>query len=167
MYERIFEFRAWDKDRKKLMYERHFDCPLTAITEFFKWQDYVVQQYIGIEDCNKKKIFEGDIVALNLGPSQVYQGAKSTGLVIYDAEHAEFMIEQMTIGKRKYLNAVRYIMQGDKEVEDFVDSWHDATFYDYDGMEFDWKEIEVIGNMYDNPELIVLDPPVFALEPKQ
>ena len=79
-----------------------------------------VGQYIGLQDKNDKKIFEGDII-------KTYHGL---GKVVFSKKFALF----------------GYIM---------LDRENKETEYDYRFTDIAMEEgIEVIGNIYDNPELL-------------
>ena len=62
------------------------------------------------------------------------------GLVLWNKEECRFIISQITKGKWTY-------KVGDHIFE------HDTEFYSRDGAEFNWEDLDVIGNIYENPEL--------------
>ncbi len=86
--------------------------------------DLIVTEYIGIRDIKGKDIFEGDIVKNEYG---------TIGVIEYrqDVFCAEFIINQIS------------------KVVDWTDD-----FYDEFGMRNYFTQVEIIGNIYENPELI-------------
>ena len=99
----------------------------------FKMMNYfpidfeTVGQYTGLTDKNGKKIFEGDIIKYKNTDGIKFNGVALTviGKVVYNEKNASFAIS------------------GKDEIG--------AKHYDY----FPIKNIEVIGNIFDNPELLV------------
>ena len=87
-----------------------------------------VGQYTGLKDKNGKEIYEGDIVKVKL-----YKGEE----------------EKYFIGKVEYFGS-NFIVDADNNSEYHV--------YDLDGFGIDYRynleDCEVIGNIYDNPELL-------------
>lgn len=85
-----------------------------------------VGQYTGLTDKNGKKIFEGDIVKYKDTDGIKFNGVALTiiGKVNYNEKNASFAID------------------GKDEIG--------AKHYDY----FPIKNIEIIGNIHDNPELL-------------
>lgn len=88
-------------------------------------------QYTGLKDKNGKKIFEGDIV--HYYDFAFTNGFEVTGTVVY-TQDCMFEIEY----DDKYI-------KNHKETRPLVCSEHPI---------FTSKKIEVIGNIYDNPELL-------------
>ena len=94
--------------------------------EIYLINSETVGQYTGLTDKNGKKIFEGDIVRYNQTDGAKWKGKTiiCTGNVVYNAKTASFAIDSI----------------------DEIGSKN----YDY----FPIKNIEVIGNKWDNPELL-------------
>ena len=90
--ERELKFRVWDNKNKKFLPESHFAIlgsgkvivTLSGYYEHFtnKTQDdYVVQQYTGLQDSKGNDIYEGDIVKAT---SDQYDNENFVGKVIFD-----------------------------------------------------------------------------------
>lgn len=128
---REIKFRAWDKEYKKMRYLLRLlghDEDGTYVNSFWN-EDYgklwtagedqfsELMQYIGLEDKNRKEIYENDIIKRNNGNKYIVE---------WNKEHSKF--ELFRIKDR----------------------------YPVDFMELSaWKEqVEIIGNIYENPELL-------------
>ena len=146
---RNIKFRAWDKDYEKMTYfddeDYEYKPPFVfRLDQVFKkdsnYDDYEdfeyndvtdnveVMQYTGLKDKNGKEIYEGDIVKVKL-----YKGEE----------------EKYFIGKVEYFGS-NFLVDADNNSEYHV--------YDLDGFGIDYRynleDCEVIGNIYDNPELL-------------
>lgn len=113
-------------------------------------KDVLLLQYIGRDDENKKKIFEGDIVRWKIlekyfSPVDFIQNDYITGVVVWREEECCFSIEQITEGMNIF------------EYEGFK-SENYTKFYDGEGQQaFDWNDVEIIGNRFNNPHLLKND----------
>lgn len=94
----------------------------------FEVDKETIGQYTGLKDKNGKEIYEGDIVKVKL-----YKGEE----------------EKYFIGKVEYFGS-NFIVDADNNSEYHI--------YDLDGFGIDYRykleDCEVIGNIYDNPELL-------------
>lgn len=129
---RKIKFRAWDKENK-FMFEI-FDS--TTHKDWFlpSWKErYEVMQYTGLKDKNGKEIYEGDIVRYQFDnddcPFPNKHTEKIIGRIFFSEHRASFSV---TAGKNcsSMLN-------------------NDLFNYARNG-----NRVEVIGNIYENPELL-------------
>ena len=123
---RKIKFRCWDKVEKRILYHFNIASYDGVIQDIelpygLKWEgrvmsenkgeDFILMQYTGLLDRNKKEIYEGDIIQGNeKQPNEVFWSECS------------WMINQ------------------DEVSFDMLSEFN--------------KEMEIIGNIYSNPELI-------------
>lgn len=127
---REIKFRAWDKEIKQVVYYPmfKFNGNTVDINEQFKCvqngDEYILMQYTGLKDKNGKEIYEGDIVKYT----------RNNQIITASIEWREGE------GCYHYHN-----------IEDSVDS--DSLVKE--SMFFIGSEtVEIIGNIYENPELL-------------
>jgi uncharacterized phage protein (TIGR01671 family) len=152
---RIRKYRAWNKENKTMDYDGGFLFDLTDFNiEQYKYlclntfinkitEELEVMQFIGRHDTKGKEIYEADIIKWNIPLAEDVNAVRNDyihGLVMWDIEECKFMVLQLTKGKLIY-------KKGEYTSED------DIEFYSLDGAEFNWDDIEVIGNLYENPDL--------------
>ncbi len=122
---REIKFRAWDKEKKQMWYFPLWGM-LQAMEEGIGFVKYIqVMQYTGLKDKNGKEIYEGDILL----DKEKGQKERAVGFVEYQAY--QFVIRKLPKTKRK-------------------------TWYEMWGccVGEEGKHLEVIGNIYENPELL-------------
>ncbi len=134
---REIKFRAWDKTLELMV------RPVMAEFDNGSWEsrfDLEIMQYTGLKDKNGKEIYEGDAIGTHIDEHNLdYDGKPSqwVKVVTWDTEDAAFKIldmEVLTSFERHY-----------------VSDWSE----DYWGFtQEDASDIEIIGNIYENPELI-------------
>lgn len=90
-------------------------------------ENFILMQYTGLKDKNGKEIYEGDIVVLK---TEDYD--KINGVVSYD--RGCFMCLDSN--------------------GDFIEFWDDGSYTSYHLGFLDESDIEVIGNVYENKELL-------------
>lgn len=102
-------------------------------TEFWLKVDHeTVGQYTGVKDRNGKEIYEGDVIPTH----------NQNNVVEYD--RGSFVVKGLHEDKyeRTYAHLIHYLI--------------DVTIPDMDGSKYDGvtTSLEVIGNIYDNPDLL-------------
>jgi len=135
---REIKFRAWN-DVAKVMYESnipglllHFDGELNGLDEngmlegTDNTRQHHLMQYTGLKDKNGKEIYEGDIVEYN-----DFNSLRTGG-------HAE---DKIIVGKVVFSCGMWMVEENN--------CGHDL----YEGLVND-EELEIIGNIYENPELL-------------
>ncbi len=165
---RIRKYRAWNKENKTMDYDGGFLYDLNDFDiQNYKYlclnifinkisEELEVMQFIGRHDTTGKEIYEADIVRWKIPLEEDVNMIRNdyvNGLVMWDIEECKFIILQLTKGKLIY-------KAGDYTSDD------DIEFYSYDGAEFSWKDLEVIGNIYENPDLYT-NPVEYKEEVKQ
>lgn len=131
---REIKFRAWDKTHKRFIDKHSFAINFnpvddkqfhgTIIKLGYHEDLYELMQYTGLKDKNGKEIFEGDIVE-----AEITKEKKAITKVWYFAP--TWMLADYTTGK----------LCGSYEMSDF-------------GRGENLEDIEIIGNIYENPELV-------------
>ena len=135
MNNRIYKFRAWIKEDKRMIFSPCVDSnDLADKTMPSFWSicednttykdDVILMQFTGLLDKNGKEIFEGDIVRVTLERWPNKEGFKQVGFVEYTP--CSFVLR--TKDERTYLSTSQPKIRN--------------------------KNLEVIGNIYSNPELL-------------
>ena len=154
---REIKFRIWDIENKEMLKVQELDFEPTfyggriairpdQYNDYFDTEDMILMQYTGLHDKNRKEIYEGDIVLTQpLKDKPFSQKAKSKrlrGIVQYQVLCGKNFISEPD--KIKYWGAEWNI--------EIIDKKDYEKYHNYDwGLFF---ECEVIGNIYDNPELL-------------
>ena len=147
---RPIKFRAWDKKNKRWMTpeiedneeselrldiwgnlyfrEPWFEQESGALVIVSGEGIFDLSQYTGLKDNNDTEIFEGDIVKRTHLFDGGY-GETHTGEVVYDKDYARYVISR----PQKYI---------EPKTEDLRNTLSDRSTY------------EVIGNIWENPELL-------------
>ena len=99
--------------------------------EPFSVEPDTIGQFTGMVDKDGLKIFENDVVRFENYCCVEKVTNIATGIVEFS--DAEFCVKQISGIDRGWMN----------------------LFYGPDGKEFSWNELEIIGNIFDNPELAV------------
>lgn len=123
--EREIKFRAWDKSCNKMRGISGLQDCFSLRSDGVCNEDYILLQYTGLKDKNGKEIYEGDIISdLVESDGELIQ---SKCQVYFDEMTCQFMLD---CSAKQDLSFGTSLFQ---ELEDF--------------------EYEIIGNIYDNPDL--------------
>lgn len=143
---REIKFRAWSIERKLMIYPdsngwyegafRHENGHLQIIqlSTVVKDERLIALQYTGLKDKNDKKIFEGDIVSLELEAKNECSYTRKSKITFND-DFACFYLEDLEPSRDLWDETPT----ADGPIAYFVEEEH---------------EFEVIGNIYENPELL-------------
>jgi uncharacterized phage protein (TIGR01671 family) len=141
---REIKFRGKDKKTGEWFYGNLFDKDTSGRTHICTTKKgcldidpNTVGQFTGLKDKNGKEIYEGDIVDVAVSPIN-YVGKDPTPyhricVCVYQKENASFIYERVGKNyKRKLSRNWKYKVMGS----------------------YDIQCVEIIGNIYDNPELL-------------
>ena len=136
---REIKFRAWDIENKEMLKVQELDFEPTfyggriairpdQYNDYFDTEDMILMQYTGLHDENGKEIYEGDIV-LYQDWEMAYEGGGNDsfinkGIVEYCEDNCCFNVTE-------------------RQTVDLADVLYK-----------DNEDLEIIGNIYDNPELL-------------
>lgn len=139
-----FKFRIWDKEQNKYFsfedfkrfdVEFNFDPTTNEVVCEYDKNRYIVLSSTGLKDKNGKLIYEGDVLDLYVSSKKLYR---------YEVKYE--------IGS--------FMLVSQDEIFDFPNVWNDYVYplsqlyYEYQNEENCIDECEVIGNIYENPELL-------------
>lgn len=138
---REIKFRAWDKEKNEITTTiciGGLHIPYNSNPN-----NYILMQYTGLKDKNGKEIYEGDIVTGQYSHYDPLQDAyiedeKMGGIVFFNEHKWSFKAIQHLCDKDRE-GKMRYFDLFDEKLH-----WGGQRFGD----------MEVIGNVYENPELL-------------
>ena len=134
MKQRLIKFRAWDKEKKIMVGDIDIDHKITVNEYIRRLQEYyVLMQFTGLKDKNGKETYEGDIVKAEVGGYH-FSGTKKVV--------AEIIWGEWDDGE--YADCETWVL---KNVGGYQEK-------DKGGFPVFSSEFEVIGNIYENPDLI-------------
>jgi len=145
--EREIKFRAWDNSWtiKEMIYFGIFDTDdglhcKDGVTDI---REAEIMQYTGLKDKNGKEIYEGDMLMIHQIDSNRKEVARAKNLVRWNLGEAKFDFEWCANG---------LIGVGGSSFSLFLHNFRKPANKE---SALDWYfEIEVIGNIYENPELL-------------
>ncbi|MFA5208566.1 MAG: YopX family protein [Candidatus Paceibacterota bacterium] len=149
---REIKFRAWDKETKEMIQVTHmmwrFHCGLRVDclsngTTLHDASGYELMQYTGLKDKNGKEIYEGDIISYPDTESDYVDVGIGVGLKCAEMSCYGFAPVVFALGTFGLdCDGGESLGRGFHSFEWITDTYG-----------FTFKELEVIGNIYENPEL--------------
>lgn len=145
---RVFKFRAWDKFNAQYWNSEEYN----NLGEFFKkiqhfidgGNDLIIEQFTGLIDKNGKEVYEGDIIKWKETRFHTQEQLEK------DIPMPKFFISPVLFTEGSFVvNSTDILPENPEEYNTFL-----ACFFnDCMDFKFDFKA-EVIGNIYENPELL-------------
>lgn len=140
MMSRDIKFRVWLKKQNKMVEVHKINFQDRVITHYLddlpfptlikcSFDDVELMQYTGLKDKNGKEIYEGDII-------DIHQTVNGQNLFVVEITNTGLVIPRYAYKQGfKYQYDIRELLE--------------VNEYD--------KEIEIIGNIYENPELLEVE----------
>lgn len=127
---REIKFRAWVSDTKVMVQwetiSQNYKHGICSLHDYIDTDNEILMQYTGVKDKNDKEIYEGDIVR---NCSRTWQEEDNKEPTINGA-----------------ISSIVYRGNG---------FWVDAESFGWEGESlWNWDEMEIIGNIYEHPQLL-------------
>jgi uncharacterized phage protein (TIGR01671 family) len=138
---REIKFRAWDGERLKpvTLWGFHEGFIMTSKGSADE-KEYKVMQYTGLKDKNGNEIYEGDIVRVWEEDEHIPYRDSGGGIIDFDLEEGFSQLGIVDFKSAWYTYETKKHLKGRKE----------NIFAPLDFS----NNLEVIGNIYENPELL-------------
>lgn len=142
---REIKFRAWDKNKKgwikdPLFFFMQNHEPFFSTLHVYQGIEAEVMQSTGLKDREECDVYEGDIVRLTYW---YFDGNEAetelVGVVCYIPEEASYGLRHIT--NKEWIEHI-----GGKEGDEDTQS--------FGGWTFSPEDMQIIGNIYENPELL-------------
>ena len=140
------KFKAWDKTNKKWIDDFLIDekGTIACIPDMVEdvvlnidWQNITIIQYTGLKDKNGKEIYEGDII----------------NWIDREYKQDEIGVVVFIDGTFKLKHPMCYQKDYDRGYDEMITFWKDGI-HDWRSIENNYFDFVIIGNIYENPELI-------------
>lgn len=145
---REIKFRTFIKDTKKMLLNNHSAMAVKMFTPNYAFlnSEVEVMQYTGLKDKNGKEIYEGDILKIPVD--------------IEDSIHGSYSLHEVVYRNGTWVNQYLKSETGFKLPRGYtagvlIDNYdHDMKMLVFNDDRLEHTEIEVVGNIYENEELL-------------
>ena len=140
---RTIKFRAWDYENNQMLdvqelnfedcfYDGGMQIRTTMYNDYFDYREMPLMQYTGLHDENGKEIYEGDIVNMHY----FFENYDSSSLGAYEDETEETGIIRIN------------------EYGVYLENKRGEIFYLVNYVQEPEEELKILGNIYENKELL-------------
>ncbi|GIO02976.1 hypothetical protein J5TS2_36440 [Brevibacillus halotolerans] len=142
---REIKFRAWDKEDKYMLDWEMIKLDVEySLNQLLEMNRFDIMQFTGLHDKNGKEIYEGDIIKRNFEIGRVVINPISLGAEDYEIDDSGYFI-----GVVSYRPSEGYVLNKCKKFND-----DDELQSKKSGVKIYPNHAEVIGNIYENPDLL-------------